>query len=724
MGDDGFSPAQVRIGEINMAEVNRTPVNEKTPNRAFSSTPSKAKTPLRPLRLSPCPQLLSPNNDEEERARVRAARANAQRRPLVLEIDVAAGGTPNSTPETDNILSHDALKNLLQNCLKLSAANKINQGNTWDLKLIDHLSDLVKDDSDDEGQTNFQKASCTLETGVKIYSYRVDSVHSEAYKLMGGLSRNASEDTGKEARSTAHNEQENEFQPESILKATGPKKSTGTTLESSLEALNVKKLDVAFTVDPLFHQTSAQFDEGGARGLLLNNLSVYRGCEIVFDSHEVPEKIMKAQIAASADRTATIDLSPLRESLEQMIAVLETETEITPSLNEILKLIDDPLRAAAEADRSGGQRSNGATEDTFAFSGEFDGPYDGGAPVDDPGEVYDHIDDSLEEPSLNGGFGSFSPQTEGWDNGDNGVDSEDRENELSNDGEIDGGGGDTWIQDPLGWLMVGDGLLGKSNDWAGPGHWKYAKPKCNVQPDPTEGDKKPKSKRKKKEPFVIDFENLPEIDRSSMLAPVKHTRMPQTSASAASILLPEDYYSETSSLLKFFLRPSVVCGRGKKARLGKANHVQEDTETFFSEARWDDDGDDDTGGWGNWEASGDPDSFDLVAQPRKVQKISVNYVKHPKQVDVRVLKQVLWKQLQEVTAKQEDEADEEIQEGGLSFHNILKHIPEDCLAAAPEDISIHLCFICLLHLANEQNLLLQSCPSMDDLRIFNVNGDG
>jgi hypothetical protein len=33
-----------------------------------------------------------------------------------------------------------------------------------------------------------------------------------------------------------------------------------------LEALNVKKFDLAFTVDPLFHKTSAQFDEGGARG--------------------------------------------------------------------------------------------------------------------------------------------------------------------------------------------------------------------------------------------------------------------------------------------------------------------------------------------------------------------------------------------------------------------------------------------------------------------------
>ena len=45
----------------------------------------------------------------------------------------------------------------------------------------------------------------------------------------------------------------------------------------------------AFAIDPLFHQTSAQFDAGGAKGMLLHNLSVYRRCEIVFDSEDVPD---------------------------------------------------------------------------------------------------------------------------------------------------------------------------------------------------------------------------------------------------------------------------------------------------------------------------------------------------------------------------------------------------------------------------------------------------
>jgi hypothetical protein len=34
-----------------------------------------------------------------------------------------------------------------------------------------------------------QAASCTLDASVKIYSYRVDSVHHETYRVLGGLNR-------------------------------------------------------------------------------------------------------------------------------------------------------------------------------------------------------------------------------------------------------------------------------------------------------------------------------------------------------------------------------------------------------------------------------------------------------------------------------------------------------------------------------------------------------
>lgn len=66
-------------------------------------------------------------------------------------------------------------------------------------------------------------------------------------------------------------------------------------------------MSVAFTVDPLYHQTSAQFDEGGAKGLLMNNLGVYGACRVLFDSDEVPGKCMSCE--DRYNNTDMIDIS-------------------------------------------------------------------------------------------------------------------------------------------------------------------------------------------------------------------------------------------------------------------------------------------------------------------------------------------------------------------------------------------------------------------------------
>ena len=39
-------------------------------------------------------------------------------------------------------------------------------------------------------ESAWQKASASLDATAKIYGYRVDSVHSETFKFLGGLNRN------------------------------------------------------------------------------------------------------------------------------------------------------------------------------------------------------------------------------------------------------------------------------------------------------------------------------------------------------------------------------------------------------------------------------------------------------------------------------------------------------------------------------------------------------
>ena len=60
---------------------------------------------------------------------------------------------------------------------------KINTENTWSLPLIDHMNHLLSED------LNFQKASCTLDASVQIYSSRVDDVWTTSFRVLENLNR-------------------------------------------------------------------------------------------------------------------------------------------------------------------------------------------------------------------------------------------------------------------------------------------------------------------------------------------------------------------------------------------------------------------------------------------------------------------------------------------------------------------------------------------------------
>ncbi|KAK9938616.1 hypothetical protein M0R45_015342 [Rubus argutus] len=280
---------------------------------------------------SPTLFVLSSNNDQLERAQARAARAAANRRKAATVVELT--GLP--SPPGDTCLSEEQVVELFQRCIKLASENKINQKNSWELKLIDHLSDIIKVEAGNDSETNFQKASCTLEAGVKIYSVRVDSVHAEAYKVLGRINRAGLED---DQETIMEDGNVNDGQDKSRCKKEPERKiSPLSTLEASFEALNLKKFDVAFVVDPLYHQTSAQFDEGGAKGLLLNNLGIYGGCQVLFDSSEIPEKCRSCSLKNNA--LDLIDLSLEKESIEQMVINMLAKNEISPTLKEILAIL-------------------------------------------------------------------------------------------------------------------------------------------------------------------------------------------------------------------------------------------------------------------------------------------------------------------------------------------------------------------------------------------------
>ena len=86
---------------------------------------------------------------------------------------------------------HEKRRQIYQDCIQLAAEDKVNAQNSWHLDLIDNMGHMLADPTaggtDASGQPNFQMASTTLDAGVKIYSYRVDSVFNQTFKCAPAL---------------------------------------------------------------------------------------------------------------------------------------------------------------------------------------------------------------------------------------------------------------------------------------------------------------------------------------------------------------------------------------------------------------------------------------------------------------------------------------------------------------------------------------------------------
>ncbi|CRK16389.1 hypothetical protein BN1723_010969 [Verticillium longisporum] len=171
--------------------------------------------------------------------------------------------------------------------MKMATDNKINAANSWNFALIDYFHDmsLLK-----EGDgVNFQKASCTLDGCVKIYTSRVDSVATETGKLLSGLADSNNKKKDREGEDGEGDESEEELDEDGNVKKKAKRKtqrSSEATLAPSFASLQLKKFELEFAVDPLFKKASADFDEGGAKGLLLNHLMIDSQGRIVFDSSD------------------------------------------------------------------------------------------------------------------------------------------------------------------------------------------------------------------------------------------------------------------------------------------------------------------------------------------------------------------------------------------------------------------------------------------------------
>ena len=310
--------------------------------------------------------------------------------------------------------------------------------------------------------------------------------------------------------------------------------------------------------------------------------------------------------------------------------------------------------------------------------------------------------------------------------------------------------------------------LTTGNVWAGSAHWKKTEKLRRKRAAPSKkGTKQRKKKKDTKKGHFIDLSKPPCLDdvlRSAPKSkrgtdPLQLSKAATTKHSKADNLLPPDAGIGIKHLSTLFLRPNTVLGqvddsRGKGKTVGEfdvesINGVMncelvphfacrfvgfQDTVVAFG-TRYDYGGDDDSYGGGDdgpGFAFADTGDDDFVINEldgiRKVDKIQVGYATVAKKVDVKRLKNDLWSELEAtfsaspVDQDEGTEGDDSIEQDGnettapktpadvnepkrLSFKETVR----DMEASQPQgDVTVPFYFICLLHLANEKGLRLES----------------
>lgn len=116
----------------------------------------------------------------------------------------------------------------------------------------------------------------------------------------------------------------------------------------------------------------------------------------------------------------------------------------------------------------------------------------------------------------------------------------------------------------------------------------------------------------------------------------------------------------------------------------------------------------------------------LVAEPQKVNKIEIHYAKTAKKMDMKKLKQSMWRLLTEFSKQAHTEANHsEIEREGdlaeVADKKMLSGLTKDLQKSLPpimaQNLSIPLAFACLLHLANEKNLKLEGTEDLSDVLV-------
>mmetsp|Transcript_18071 Transcript_18071/g.27329 ORF Transcript_18071/g.27329 Transcript_18071/m.27329 type:complete len:756 (+) Transcript_18071:26-2293(+) len=681
------------------------------------------------------------------------------------------------TPESEH------LGELYKRAIRMNAENRINAGNSWNLRLIENMDKLIEEPSahceekaeNGHQAVNFTKASCTLDASVKIYSYRVDDVHLTSYKVLANLNRNdavATKKSNKDDNGTMNNETGQHQGNAGMENGSKDCSKNVETLETNVANININRLDSAYDIDPLFHKMSKTFDEGGARGLLLVNLCVGgSGCNIVFDSTEDDSEGLDQKLPSEE---GMIDISVLTSKLESTLGdILLENLELVPQMRTLRQeyatleqegfVEREEIRSRRYASSQEEEREAEISihQEALERSMVSNARKSSVSRTTNTGLSQEQEDEQEYAADDYGGDDDDYAFTDFINNNSN----EERFSSISFEAEpfsdnLFQSGGTAGTMAALNALCSTNDFsqndyqffsqetmerLDKNNHWAGSAHWKKTaqfQRKTNLKSKTGSKAGSSEKKKKKEKQCFVDLDSAM-ADMEELLKPANKTKrnpnpLQISKASKAkytkeSNLLPLDAGFGVKEFSKLFLRPSLAGSQGTGTNTKTVGfHTQittnHDDESFG--------GDED--GFG-FELADNHEEDDFIVEKlegvRKVKKDHVGYATVAKKVDVKRLKKDLWSELEtnfsivqndnfeddaivdDVIADDaivDDHADVKERECKvLSFNETVNQMETN---QSQSDVTVPFYFICLLHLANEKGLRLES----EGLQDFNI----
>ncbi|KAG7222153.1 hypothetical protein INR49_016725 [Caranx melampygus] len=686
-----------------------TPLSRVHPGWPSPSIKSKGLSPA--STSSPLLAAFPGNDDEQERRQRRRSKIiglqTATDSPFSDSATHSATGTPAAMPK----MSNAQISEHYSTCIKLSTENKITTKNAFGLHLIDYMADILK--QKDSELTNFKVAAGTLDASTKIYAVRVDAVHADAYRVLGGLGAETKpgEDHGQkeeEGRDDEGVEGEVTVKPK---KKRPPKK----TVEQNLSNINSTESERKCLIDPMFQRMASSFDESSTAGVFLPVLfSENSRCELLFPSHMT---LLQSRPSYSPPPPQRVPASPFMAGLQRA----QEKSAICPSLQDFSFTSWNPeqtMNQLLEKMKEG--------EHVFDVNAEPE-------PEEDDGPDFD------------------ADYEEGVGNSEEGVDEHKEGCEASGSGKgrdvISIGEGDIATMclhlssQPREYSYFSPRTMAT---WAGPGYWQF-KPKHKLDHLP---DKETR-KRKPKKTFEIDFDNDIDFDNHFRTTRAATTNSKSALSSTAKTTLPADFQFPPETLSQLSLKPSSSLTQEGQRRLsgelgegiGDYNYANANDTANFCPGLQGGDSDDDAeafAGSDDTQASGIPlpsqdlegistyGEEDLVPEPHRVNKIEINYAKTAKKMDMKRLKTNMWTVLSESPEKP-TEAVETVEQTKVCGEKLFSETTKTLLQRLPntmaQNLSVPLAFAALLHLANEKDLKLEEVDDMSDIIIKQGQGN-